>query len=63
MEVRGKIYACCMPQRGSVSWGGGRVKRGVGVGQMKRIADNPHDEHLGAEIAEQQEEDGEIFSS
>lgn len=41
--------------------GGGREKRRVSVGLMKRIADNPHDEHLGAEIAA--EEDGEIFSS
>ena len=35
------------------------VDRRVSVGLMKRIADNPHDEHLGVGIAE---EDGEIFS-
>lgn len=37
-------------ESGSESWW--QKEESVSVCLMKRIADNPHDEHLGAEIAE-----------
>lgn len=45
-EVRGKIYGCSLSQR--------QREPGVEdecVGLMKRIVDNPHDEHLCSERA------------